>query len=79
MQQHGRQQYRGDCKRNREPQTAGQHPPVVSTDIGDDRHGAQCKVGAQRTIERSLPNLVVLSYREIAPNVQVHASGSVSL
>jgi flagellar biosynthesis protein FlhA len=37
------------------------------------------RLALRRTIERSLPNLVVLSYREIAPNVQVHASGSVSI
>jgi flagellar biosynthesis protein FlhA len=40
---------------------------------------AGIRLALRRAIERSLPNLVVLSYREIAPNVQVHASGSVRI
>jgi flagellar biosynthesis protein FlhA len=40
---------------------------------------ATIRLALRRAIERSLPNLVVLSYREIAPNVQVHASGSVRI
>lgn len=37
------------------------------------------RLALRRSIERSLPNLVVLSYREVAPNIQVQASGSVRI
>jgi flagellar biosynthesis protein FlhA len=40
---------------------------------------AGVRLALRRAIERSLPNLVVLSYREIAPNIQVQATGSVRI
>jgi flagellar biosynthesis protein FlhA len=40
---------------------------------------AGIRLALRRAVERSLPNLIVLSYREVAPNVQVHASGSVRI
>ncbi len=38
---------------------------------------ASIRLALRRAIERSLPNLVILSYREISSTVQVQASGSV--
>jgi len=38
---------------------------------------AGIRLALRRATERSLPNLTILSYREIAPNVQVHAAGMV--